>query len=472
MKSITKTDTKTIFIHFPPSFEDVILTIPAIKNLTYHFADCKLIISIEKQTKVLFEGLNNIIQIIEYDQSLRNLSFFALYSYAKQVQRVDFAISFEKYLKANWMLSFVDKLQKFTFDPTKYTKHKAKEYNNFINNSFDTHYKVDNLSLFKEYKQTEQNQTPIAGINLIDLKQNNCMFESDNIIQLVLALYKTYDIKIFINNSKLQDELKEKFTNISVHNYKFIDDKEFDPFVNHLANLDLFISSVSYPFYIANCFNIETLSVFFDSNYKQLRHINNPAEIITVVDQAKCADDIINKYEAEILSESIPKKKLKKEFLYKFNLPKTTKIILFKANNFIQNGIFDFLQIVQKISIDNYQVVICGDDKNLDIAKKSAQELELVDKILFVNNFALKACDIFILPTKNKTFSLPIYSAMLNKCVVFAPRTNAIAQILDTFALMYAPNDPNTAYKINAILHSDEEIKKIQKQNRKKALEF
>jgi hypothetical protein len=57
---------------------------------------------------------------------------------------------------------------------------------------------------------------------------------------------------------------------------------------------------------------------------------------------------------------------------------------------------------------------------------------------------------------------------MQNSCIVFAPKTNDIAPLLDIFATMQSPNDHNTSHKIDAILFNNDNLNLFGKQNRKK----
>ena len=82
------------------------------------------------------------------------------------------------------------------------------------------------------------------------------------------------------------------------------------------------------------------------------------------------------------------------------------------------------------------------------------------------------ASDIFILPTYNKSFSTNILKAMFSKCVVFLTLENDAKEILDVFASLDSPTDSSAAFKIDAILQGENDLKQIKKQNRKLALEF
>lgn len=60
---------------------------------------------------------------------------------------------------------------------------------------------------------------------------------------------------------------------------------------------------------------------------------------------------------------------------------------------------------------------------------------------------------------------------MYCECVVFLSIENDSKEIVDVFASMDSPNDPSTAFKIDAILLDNDEIEKIKKENKKVAQE-
>jgi hypothetical protein len=177
------------------------------------------------------------------------------------------------------------------------------------------------------------------------------------------------------------------------------------------------------------------------------------------------ATDILDTIYSNITSKTIKKKKLQKDFKDKYNLDKDTKIILFKANNFKQNGIINFLNIIARLTQTNFQAVVSGDESSLNFAKKEAKTLEIENKILFLVNFPIKTCDIFVLPTTNKKFANNIKTAMSEKCAVFVPNTNEASSIVDVFATMQRADDANTPNKIDALLKNLEFLKKVKKEN-------
>ena len=172
-------------------------------------------------------------------------------------------------------------------------------------------------------------------------------------------------------------------------------------------------------------------------------------------------------------------KELKEKYKDRFSLTENTKIIFFTAKNFKTSGVKEFLQIVSNLSFIDFKVIIAGTKQQLaaleftlpkysklepkiillDESKESLDELYLIS-------------DVFLLPSYNKNIASSVIKAMFCKCVVFSTMNNDAKEILDVYATMENPNDPSTAFKIDAILFDENELKKIKKQNREIALEM
>ena len=61
---------------------------------------------------------------------------------------------------------------------------------------------------------------------------------------------------------------------------------------------------------------------------------------------------------------------------------------------------------------------------------------------------------------------------MFCECVVFVTIENDVREVVDVFASMDSSTDPSIAFKIDAILLSEQDFNQIKKQNRELAFEF
>ena len=172
-------------------------------------------------------------------------------------------------------------------------------------------------------------------------------------------------------------------------------------------------------------------------------------------------------------------KELKEKYKDRFSLTENTKIIFFTAKNFKTSGVKEFLQIVSNLSFIDFKVIIAGAKQQLAALEFTLPKYsKLEPKIILLDESKEKLdelyliSDVFLLPSYNKNIASSVIKAMFCKCVVFSTMNNDAKEILDVYATMGNPNDPSTAFKIDAILFDENELKKIKKQNRNIALEM
>ena len=172
-------------------------------------------------------------------------------------------------------------------------------------------------------------------------------------------------------------------------------------------------------------------------------------------------------------------KELKEKYKDRFSLTENTKIIFFTAKNFKTSGVKEFLQIVSNLSFIDFKVIIAGAKQQLAALEFTLPKYsKLEPKIILLDESKEKLdelyliSDVFLLPSYNKNIASSVIKAMFCKCVVFSTMNNDAKEILDVYATMENPNDPSTAFKIDAILFDENELKKIKKQNREIALEM
>ena len=172
-------------------------------------------------------------------------------------------------------------------------------------------------------------------------------------------------------------------------------------------------------------------------------------------------------------------KELKEKYKDRFSLTENTKIIFFTAKNFKTSGVKEFLQIVSNLSFIDFKVIIAGTKQQLAALEFTLPKYsKLEPKIILLDESKENLdelyliSDVFLLPSYNKNIASSVIKAMFCKCVVFSTMNNDAKEIIDVYATMENPNDPSTAFKIDAILFDENELKKVKKQNRNIALEM
>ena len=170
-------------------------------------------------------------------------------------------------------------------------------------------------------------------------------------------------------------------------------------------------------------------------------------------------------------------KKVKEEFCKKFDIDSTPKIIYFTAKNLKASGVKEFFDIVVSLSSMNKQIVISSTKNQITNLKFLISKYNFGDEVLLLEDYKNEnelflAADIFILPTNSKVFTTSILKAMYFKCAVFTTSINPASELIDVFATMENPSDPNTSFKVDALLSRPEDLKSIQKFNRKIAKKY
>jgi heptosyltransferase-2 len=484
---------KKIFIEIPTWLGDAIMTTPAIENIVKSFEDCQLIIFGSFVSTRLFLHHPNLEKIIIDNSKNSGNRYLNLRKLAKSVGTVDYAFSFRKNFTTKVLLFFINAKVKFRYKRyTKLQRHQVLRYNDFINKSLSLDTIPNKLKIYQKNVIKKPTQLTL-GINPGATYGSAKRWYPKEFAKVAIELSKKYKIIIFGSNNEIQiaNDIEKELQKANITNYQNLAGKTtVEELIVHISTLGLFITNDSGPMHIASAFQVPTICIFGPTKDKETSQWQNNISVIIKKDfkcmpcmKRECplvgeqnhqcmksitANDVLEAVFANITALSIKKKKLQKDFLKKYNLSKETKIILFKAKNFKQNGIDSFLNIVSNISATNFQVVVSGDEVSMNLAKQKAQKLKIANKILFIEYFSIKTCDILLLPTTNKKFNQNILKAMQSKCVVFVPNTNEASCIVDIFATMQGANDQNTVNKIDALLNNLDFLKKIQKENKLK----
>ena len=266
-----------------------------------------------------------------------------------------------------------------------------------------------------------------------------------------------------------------KISNTLINNLKHRDDIKILKKPSFLTKL---FSKKRYPDIYFHSGELDENSIEFIKNSKFVV-TNSFSNLNLILAKTKISHEKIKVIYPSVDIKYQKPKELKEKYKDRFSLTENTKIIFFTAKNFKTSGVKEFLQIVSNLSFIDFKVIIAGTKQQLaaleftlpkysklepksillDESKENLDELYLIS-------------DVFLLPSYNKNIASSVIKAMFCKCVVFSTMNNDAKEILDVYATMENPNDPSTAFKIDAILFDENELKKIKKQNRNIALEM
>jgi hypothetical protein len=205
---------------------------------------------------------------------------------------------------------------------------------------------------------------------------------------------------------------------------------------------------------------------------------NTFASMNQIIAKTKISHEKIKVIYPSINVEYKKTKEVKAKICEELQIDLANKIIFFTAKNIKSSGVKEFLDICSSLTYQDFKIIVAGEKKQITALQFQLPKYQkLQDKIVLLEDYAnindlFLASDIFLLPTYNKSFSTNILKAMFCKCVVFLSIDNDAKEILDVFASLDSPTDSSAAFKIDAILQGENDLKEIKKQNRQLALEF
>ena len=205
--------------------------------------------------------------------------------------------------------------------------------------------------------------------------------------------------------------------------------------------------------------------------------VNSKSAKAEIVKRIEVDENKVHVIYPAIKKADINVKEARKEFCEELQIPKKTRIIFFTARTLKTNGVKELFDIILALSSDNYKLIIAGDKEQITTLKFQISKYKLDDKVIFYEDFKnmdllYAVSDIFVLPTYVKNFSLSILKAMSLKTAVFVSSTNSARELVDIFATIESPRDPNTSFKIDALLREKDDLKLIKKSNQKIAKDF
>lgn len=266
-----------------------------------------------------------------------------------------------------------------------------------------------------------------------------------------------------------------KISNTLINNLKHRDDIKILKKPSFLTKL---FSKKRYPDIYFHSGELDENSIEFIKNSKFVV-TNSFSNLNLILAKTKISHEKIKVIYPSVDIKYQKPKELKEKYKDRFSLTQNTKIIFFTAKNFKTSGVKEFLQIVSNLSFIDFKVIIAGAKQQLAALEFTLPKYsKLEPKIILLDESKEKLdelyliSDVFLLPSYNKNIASSVIKAMFCKCVVFSTMNNDAKEILDVYATMENPNDPSTAFKIDAILFDENELKKIKKQNRNIALEM
>ncbi|MCT7626485.1 glycosyltransferase family 9 protein [Aliarcobacter butzleri] len=282
---------KEIFIEIPSWLGDAIMATPAIENLIKTYPDAQITLLGSFVSTQAFQGYPNIKKVIVDDTKKSGNRYKNLISLAKNIGRVDLAISFRRSISSKFMMFFIKAKKKFNYRRlTKKEIHLCIRYNDFVNKVLNLQNEVGDLKLyFKPFNYGK----PTLGINPGATYGSAKRWYPEEFAKIAIEMSKKYDIVIFggPTETNIAKDIENELVSKGITNYQNLAGKTTIPeLIEKIAGLDLFITNDSGPMHIAAAYKVKTIAIFGPTKFTETNQWNNPnGEIVTKnLDCAPC----------------------------------------------------------------------------------------------------------------------------------------------------------------------------------------
>jgi heptosyltransferase-2 len=248
-----------VLIELPTWLGDCVMTTPAIENISNFDNDVQITLI---GSFVSIEAMKNdpkVVKTVVLDKKYR-----ALYKIAKNLGDFDVFFSFRSSTRSKFLKFLISAKNKYQFDKNKYIDcHQVEKYNNFINDSLNINFSAGKLSLSVVNSQSSANKA--VGINPGASYGSAKRWYPQEFAKVAAELSSEYEIVIFGGPGEVDiaGDIEKLLIKKDVKNYKNLAGKTTIPeLINHISNLDLFITGDSGPMHVAAAFQIPTVAIF------------------------------------------------------------------------------------------------------------------------------------------------------------------------------------------------------------------
>ena len=248
-----------VLIELPTWLGDCVMTTPAIENISNFDNDVQITLI---GSFVSIEAMKNdpkVVKTVVLDKKYR-----ALYKIAKNLGDFDVFFSFRSSTRSKFLKFLISAKNKYQFDKNKYQhRHQVEKYNDFINDSLNINFPAGKLLLSTINFQSSTQKT--VGINPGASYGSAKRWYPEEFAKVASELSDQYDIVIFggPDEQDIALDIEKLLIKKDVKNYKNLAGKTTIPeLINHISNLDLFITGDSGPMHVAAAFQIPTVAIF------------------------------------------------------------------------------------------------------------------------------------------------------------------------------------------------------------------
>ncbi|MDC0904723.1 lipopolysaccharide heptosyltransferase II [Candidatus Thioglobus sp.] len=266
-----------ILIELPTWLGDCIMATPAIENIVNFNNDVQITFI---GSFVSIEAMKNhpkVVKTVVLDKKYR-----VLYKTARNLGEFDYFFSFRSSLRTKFLKFLISAKNKYQFDKNKYqNRHQVEKYNDFINDSLDINFPSGKLLLRTINSQSSTQKT--VGINPGASYGSAKRWYPEEFAKVASELSDRYDIVIFggPDEQDIALDIEKLLIKKDVKNYKNLAGKTtILELINHISNLDLFITGDSGPMHVAAAFEVPTVAIFGPTKYDETSQWMNEKSLI------------------------------------------------------------------------------------------------------------------------------------------------------------------------------------------------
>ena len=250
-----------ILIELPTWIGDAVMTTPAIENIISHYNKLEITII---GSFVSIEVLQNHPKVVKAEVLKKN--YISLYKIAKNLGQFDVYFSFRSSFRSRILKLLISSKNKYQFKRNKYQNcHQVEKYNRFINDCLNTDFVAGKLNIYRNFKTSLRKSLPIVGINPGASYGNAKRWYPEEFAEVGAKLSSHYNILIFggPNEEDIATDIENILVDKGVSNYQNLAGKtSISELVDHISNLDLFITGDSGPMHLAASFQVPTVAIF------------------------------------------------------------------------------------------------------------------------------------------------------------------------------------------------------------------
>ena len=248
-----------ILIELPTWLGDCVMATPAIENIVNFDNDVQITFVGSFVTVEAMKSHSKVVKTVALDKK-----YSALYKTAKSLGNFDVFFSFRSSTRSKFLKFCISAKNKYQFDKNKYQhRHQVEKYNDFINDSLNINFPAGKLLLSTTNSQPSTQKT--VGINPGASYGSAKRWYPEEFAKVANELSDQYDIVIFggPDEQDIALDIEKLLIKKDVKNYKNLAGKTTIPeLINHISNLDLFITGDSGPMHVAATFEVPTVAIF------------------------------------------------------------------------------------------------------------------------------------------------------------------------------------------------------------------